>query len=125
MAFRWRADNCPLIAVFGSSLPSSPKKINSKLDKTFWIRACLNIVTDVSFAVHNISLPTLPRNYQTEIEVNIVDKGYTLQTSVYRDFDGNRAAVKVFSQGSDSKYIYSYNTDEIFKISGNNFNICS
>ena len=84
-----------------------------------------NIATDVSFAAQNISLPTLPRNYQTEIEVNIVDKGYTLQTSVYRDFDGNRAAVKVFSQGSDSKYIYSYNTDEIFKISGNNFNICS
>ena len=32
MAFRWRADDGPLLVVFGSSLPSSTKKTLSKLD---------------------------------------------------------------------------------------------
>ena len=46
-AFRKRADDCPLIVVFGTFLPPSTKpktKTLSKLDpsgKTFWIRACI------------------------------------------------------------------------------------
>ena len=32
MAFRWRADDGPFIAVFGSSIPSSTKKKLSNLD---------------------------------------------------------------------------------------------
>ena len=44
IAFRWRADNGPLIVVLGSSLsPHQLKKKLSKLtpsDKTVWIRAC-------------------------------------------------------------------------------------
>ena len=54
MAFRWRADDGPLVVVFGSSLPISPKKAKKKKKKkkkklqqkkktlavkTFWIRA--------------------------------------------------------------------------------------
>ena len=47
MAFRWRADNGPLIVVLGSSLPSSTNKTKKRKrwqnwtpsDKTFWIRA--------------------------------------------------------------------------------------
>ena len=50
MAFRWRADDGPLMVVLGSSLPSSTKKKQKKKkrcqswipsDKTFWYRACL------------------------------------------------------------------------------------
>ena len=41
-----------------------------------------------------------------------------MEASVYRDFEGNRAAVKIFDKGSDRKYIYSYATNEIFKMSG-------
>ena len=43
MAFCWRADDGPLIVVFGSYLPSSTKKRSqsrSPSDKTSWIRAC-------------------------------------------------------------------------------------
>ena len=46
MAFRWRADDGPLIVVFGSSLPSSSttkkKRCQSRTpsDKILWIRAC-------------------------------------------------------------------------------------
>ena len=50
MAFRWRADDDPLIMVFRSSLPSSAKKPNNKKnvkvgppDKTFWIRASYTV----------------------------------------------------------------------------------
>ena len=41
MAFRLRADDGPLIAVFGSSIPHLLKKnqISTPSDKTFWIRA--------------------------------------------------------------------------------------
>ena len=46
MEFRWRANDDPLIVVFGSSLSSSTKKTTYKKcqswtpsDKTFWIRA--------------------------------------------------------------------------------------
>ena len=49
MAFRWRADDSPLIVVLGSSLPSPIKKKKLKRcqswttsDKTFWICACLH-----------------------------------------------------------------------------------
>ena len=51
MAFRWQANDSPLIVVLESSLPSSTKKKKKKKkkkhcqswtpsDKTFWIRAC-------------------------------------------------------------------------------------
>ena len=45
LAFRWRANDCPLIVEFGSSLPLSTKKhqkkkqLSAPSDKTFWIRA--------------------------------------------------------------------------------------
>ena len=38
MAFRWRADDGPLIVLFGSSLSLSKKWTPS--EKTFWVRAC-------------------------------------------------------------------------------------
>ena len=44
MAFRWRANDAPLLVEFGPSLNLSTKKTLSKLtpsDKTFWIRACI------------------------------------------------------------------------------------
>ena len=48
MAFRWRADDGPLIVVLGSAIPSSTKEKQQKnccqnwtrSEKTFWIRAC-------------------------------------------------------------------------------------
>ena len=42
MAFRWGADDGPLLVVFGSSLPSSKKCCQSwtPSDKTFWICTC-------------------------------------------------------------------------------------
>ena len=43
LKFRWQADDGPFIVVFGSSIPSSTKKIHqiwTPSDKTFWIRAC-------------------------------------------------------------------------------------
>ena len=46
MAFRWRAEDIPLLVLFGSSLPSSKNKQKTKrcqnwtpYGKTFWIRA--------------------------------------------------------------------------------------
>ena len=66
-AFRWRADDGPLIVVFGSFLPSSNEKINNNnkktkkqkkknkryqswtpSDKAVWIRACFVA------SIHNI-----------------------------------------------------------------------
>ena len=46
MAFRWWADDGPLLVVFGSSIPSSTKKKTLSIlswapsDITFWICAC-------------------------------------------------------------------------------------
>ena len=43
MAFRWLADDGPLVVVFESSLtPSTKKKLSSwtPTDKTFWIHSC-------------------------------------------------------------------------------------
>ena len=48
MTFCWWADDCPLIVVLGSSLPSSTTKKRCQSwtpsDKTFWIRACNHIM---------------------------------------------------------------------------------
>ena len=41
MAFRWRADDDPLIVVFGSSHHSSTKKKLDPLWQKFWICACI------------------------------------------------------------------------------------
>ena len=51
MAFRWWAEYCPLLVVFGSSLSLSTKKRTENYsvidetpsDKTFWICACLTL----------------------------------------------------------------------------------
>ena len=46
MAFRWRADDGPLIVAFGSTLPHQVITIKKRYqswtpsDKSFWIRAC-------------------------------------------------------------------------------------
>ena len=42
MAFRWRANDGPIKAVFGSSIPASTTKVWTPSDKTFWIRAYTN-----------------------------------------------------------------------------------
>ena len=54
MAFRWRADDSPILVHFGSTLLSSTKKKNKKRrqsltpsGKTFWIRACIAVVVEV------------------------------------------------------------------------------
>ena len=47
MAFRWWANDGPLLVVFGSSLPSSLKKKHQSwtpCGKIFWIRTCIHIV---------------------------------------------------------------------------------
>ena len=45
MAFCWQADKCPLLVVFGASLPLKkklkPYQSWTPTDRTFWIRACL------------------------------------------------------------------------------------
>lgn len=64
------------------------------------------------------SLPPLPDSYQVEVEANIIDKGYTAQATIYYSYSSNAATVVLFSQGTDKRYIFSYNTDEIFTVSG-------
>ena len=66
------------------------------------------------------SLPTPPTGYVVDIEANILDKGYTAQTQLVYSYTSNAAAVRVFRQGEDHRYIFSYKTDEIFTISGEN-----
>ena len=48
MSLRWRADDGPLIVVFGSFLPhQTKKKCWTPSDKTFWILACIKCVKTV------------------------------------------------------------------------------
>ncbi|XP_046353474.2 uncharacterized protein LOC124133217 [Haliotis rufescens] len=64
--------------------------------------------------------PPLPdmsfQSFQAHVEVNLMDKGYTMDAEQYLDFDGNNGLIKFFANGMESRSIYSYNTGEIFKI---------
>ena len=51
MAFRWRADNGPLLVVFGSSLPVV--RVGPPSDKHFWILACISCVCYVFEQIQN------------------------------------------------------------------------
>ena len=63
-------------------------------------------------------LTSQPNGFVVEVEANIIDKGYTAQAKFVYSYSNNAAAVTVFSQGADHRYIFSYYTDEIFTISG-------
>ena len=74
---------------------------------------CFSVATQRSF-------PDVPDNYQVEVEANIIDKGYTVDAKIFYDYIGNQAAISTNGKDSFSdwsKYIYSYATNEVFKIS--------
>ena len=64
-------------------------------------------------------LPKLPDQYQTIIEVNIVDKNFSLTAFEYFDYVTDKAALTMERNGVKSLLLFDYNTDELFDIRGN------
>ncbi|XP_052216827.1 uncharacterized protein LOC127834810 [Dreissena polymorpha] len=64
-------------------------------------------------------LPQLPDQYQTTIEVNLVDKGQTITGAEYYDGPGNQATLQMRQNNSLFTLVYDYENDQLFYIYGN------
>ena len=56
------------------------------------------------------------------IEVNIVDKNYSLTAFEYFDYLGDRAALSMEKDGVHNALVFDYKNDELFAITGNVLN---
>ncbi|XP_060602473.1 uncharacterized protein LOC132755602 [Ruditapes philippinarum] len=65
------------------------------------------------------AFPYLLDGFQTNVEVNIIDKQKTISAKWYYDYPGNRATITLFEHGIDGQLIFNFITDEIYEISGN------
>lgn len=61
-------------------------------------------------------LPQIPSQFQTRIELNIVDKNTTVDVLQYFDYDGNRVRIDTLKSAVQGSIIYSFDTDEIFYV---------
>nr|XP_022315495.1 uncharacterized protein LOC111119542 [Crassostrea virginica] len=61
-------------------------------------------------------LPQIPSQFQTRIELNIVDKNTTVDVLQYFDYDGNHVRIDTLKSAVQGSIIYSFDTDEIFYV---------
>lgn len=57
------------------------------------------------------ALPTLPENFWTTIEVNIINKNYTTRRNEFYDYQNDRVRFDVYTQDSD--YVEIYEVDKV------------
>ncbi|KAH9489818.1 hypothetical protein Btru_036397 [Bulinus truncatus] len=55
-------------------------------------------------------------SYQSTVEINILDKNYSIVTQEYLDYQNNVGAIIAYKNGAKTQVIYSYSTGEIFQI---------
>ncbi|KAI8786711.1 CAunnamed protein product [Biomphalaria glabrata] len=56
-------------------------------------------------------------SYQARVEVNILDKNYSMVVDEYLDYPGNRGLLKAYRNGKNYQLLYSYATGEVFHMS--------
>ena len=61
-------------------------------------------------------LPRLPLNFSTIIEVNILNKNYSMEVTEYYDYKVNKGARIYYRAGHRIRRIYDYNTDEFIRV---------
>ncbi|XP_059170927.1 uncharacterized protein LOC131952327 [Physella acuta] len=55
-------------------------------------------------------------DFQARIEVNVLDKNYSMVVDEYLDYTGNRGALVAYRQGVKEMVLYSYVTGEVFHV---------
>ncbi|ESO85118.1 hypothetical protein LOTGIDRAFT_168146 [Lottia gigantea] len=61
-------------------------------------------------------IPELPLSFYTNVEINVVDKDYTISAEQRLDYEGNRGLVILNKLGEQTSVIYRYDTIELFNI---------
>uniref|UniRef100_A0A2C9JY44 LolA-like domain-containing protein n=1 Tax=Biomphalaria glabrata TaxID=6526 RepID=A0A2C9JY44_BIOGL len=64
-------------------------------------------------------------SYQATVEVNILDKNYSMVTQEYLDYQNNIGAIIAFRNGVKTQVIYSYRSGEIFEINFDGLSTCT
>ncbi|XP_071117690.1 uncharacterized protein [Haliotis cracherodii] len=60
--------------------------------------------------------PDLPRSFQTRLEANLVDRGFTMEVAEYADGDGNRAALTVVRGGDFTDVVFDYQAGQVYTV---------
>lgn len=63
-------------------------------------------------------LPTLPLQYQTVIEANLVNQNISMTAYEYFDYPGDRAALSMTRNGQLNMLLFDYKNDELFDVKG-------
>ncbi|XP_064606903.1 uncharacterized protein LOC135471555 [Liolophura sinensis] len=61
-------------------------------------------------------LPQFPQDYHVHVEANMIEQGYTLDSSEYYDSYLNKAAITLNYADQTVTLVYSYGTNELFTI---------
>ncbi|KAK6989321.1 hypothetical protein BgiMline_012529, partial [Biomphalaria glabrata] len=64
-------------------------------------------------------------SYQATVEINILDKNYSMVTQEYLDYQNNIGAIIAFTNGVKTQVIYSYRSGEIFEINFDGLSTCT
>ncbi|CAH1780325.1 unnamed protein product [Owenia fusiformis] len=63
--------------------------------------------------------PKLEETFQTRLECNFKEKGYTMDVEEYFDYGANRGMIRQRTRLFDIRFIYSYMTREMFLVDNN------
>lgn len=69
---------------------------------------------------HGPKLPSFPDAFEASVEVNIVDRNYTVLYTEYYDRNANKGALRKVKNGSSIYSIYNYNENEMLVIDEEN-----
>lgn len=65
-------------------------------------------------------LPSFPDAFEASVEVNIVDRNYTVLYTEYYDRNANKGALRRTKDGKSTYSIYNYNENEVMTINEDN-----
>ncbi|XP_046543513.1 uncharacterized protein LOC124253734 isoform X2 [Haliotis rubra] len=60
--------------------------------------------------------PDLPRSFQTRLEANLIDQGFTMEVAEYADDDGNRAALTLVRGGDFTDVVFDYKAGQVYTV---------
>jgi hypothetical protein len=61
-------------------------------------------------------IPALPSQYQTRVEIKMVEKKEAIEMQLFYDYNARRAAVEVKGENKYEKLIFNYETNEIYEL---------
>ncbi|OWF34898.1 uncharacterized protein LOC110443619 isoform X2 [Mizuhopecten yessoensis] len=74
------------------------------------------LTTHASVQGNGPSLPQLPDSFQTNLEVNLMELNTTKDVVEYFDNTGNRATLVTYSEGTETRVIFNYESNELYYI---------